>query len=127
LALEAWASDTRREELGGRDQGPARRAASSIHESLSSTDASSALGATATPADITFVWTKLRGPGAVAVTPPRVAVHTGGDGSTVVEASATATFLAPGEYVLRAEPVEIDDGFDGLCCFTFANVRVIVK
>ncbi len=30
-------------------------------------------------------------------------------------------------HVLRTEPVEIDDGFDGLCCFTFANVKVTVK
>jgi hypothetical protein len=42
-------------------------------------------------------------------------------------ANATATFSAPGEYVLRVEPVEIEDGFDGLCCFTFANIKVVVK
>jgi hypothetical protein len=44
-----------------------------------------------------------------------------------VEADATATFSAPGEYVLRAEAVEVDDGFDGLCCVTFANVKVVVE
>lgn len=80
-----------------------------------------------TPADITMVWRKLRGPGNVTVTPARVPLTTGGDGSRVVEATATAVFSVPGEYVLRVEPVEIDDGFDGLCCFTFANVKVIVK
>jgi hypothetical protein len=79
------------------------------------------------PADITAEWTKLRGPGKVTITPPRVPLFTKGDPQTVVEATATATFSAPGEYVLRAEPLEIDDGFDGLCCFSFANVKVIVK
>jgi hypothetical protein len=85
-----------------------------------------AAGATKEP-DITAVWTKVRGPGTVTVTPPGVPLFTGGDGSKIVEGSATATFSEPGEYVLRAEPVEIDDGFDGLCCFTFANVKVVVK
>ena len=48
------------------------------------------------PADFTVVWKKVRGPGQVTVTPPRVPLITGGDGSKVVEASATATFSAPG-------------------------------
>ena len=51
----------------------------------------------------------------------------GGDPKKVLEATSTATFSAPGEYWLRAEPVEADDGFDGLCCFTFALVKVTVK
>ena len=78
-------------------------------------------------ADVTAVWTKMRGPGVVTVKPSRVPLVTHGNRDTVVEANATATFSAPGEYVLRAEPIEADDGFDGLCCFTFANVNVIVK
>ena len=79
------------------------------------------------PPDMTVVWSKMRGPGSVTVTPPRVPLMTHGNRDAVVEANAAATFSAPGEYVLRAEPVEVEDGFDGLCCFTFANVRVIVK
>lgn len=79
------------------------------------------------PPDITVVWQKVRGPGSVTVTPSRVPLVTNGKSSTVVEANATATFSAPGEYVLRAEPIESDDGFDGLCCFTFANVKVDIK
>jgi hypothetical protein len=79
------------------------------------------------PPDISAVWTKLRGPGVVTVTPSKVPMITNGKPDTVVEATATATFSAPGEYVLRAEPIEADDGFDGLCCFTFANVKVTVK
>jgi hypothetical protein len=84
-------------------------------------------GSPATPPDITAVWTKMRGPGVVTVQPSGVPMVTNGKRDTVVEAKATASFSAPGEYVLRAEPVEADDGFDGLCCFTFANVKVIVK
>ncbi len=83
--------------------------------------------ATARPPDITVIWKKMRGPGRVTVTPPRVPLVTQGHRDTVVEASATATFSAPGEYVLRAQPIEHDDGFDGLCCVSFANVKVIVK
>ena len=79
------------------------------------------------PPDFTVVWRKVRGPGQVTVTPASVPLFTGGDGHKVVEANAAATFSAPGEYLLRVEPVEADDGFDGLCCFTFANVKVIVK
>ncbi len=84
-------------------------------------------GGEASVPDITVVWQKVRGPGAVTVTPPRVPLMTGGKPDAVVEASAMATFSAPGEYVLRAEPIEADDGFDGLCCFSFAHVKVIVK
>ena len=77
--------------------------------------------------DITVTWTKARGPGVVTVTPPRVPLVTNANRNTVVEATATATFSAPGEYVLRAQPIEAAGAGDGLCCFTFANVKVIVK
>jgi hypothetical protein len=79
------------------------------------------------PADITVVWKKMRGPGTVTVTPPRVPLVTRGNRDTVLEAAAAATFSAPGEYVLRAEPIEADDGSDGLCCVSFANLKVVVK
>jgi hypothetical protein len=77
--------------------------------------------------DLTVTWTKMRGPGTVTVTPSRVPLTTNGDRNRVVEANAVATFSAPGEYLLRAQPIEPPDAGDGLCCFTFANVRVIVK
>jgi len=79
------------------------------------------------PADITVSWSKLRGPGTVTFNPEEVPLITKGDPNTMLEATTMATFSAPGEYLLRGEPVEMDDGFDGLCCFTFANVKVIVK
>lgn len=84
-------------------------------------------GGEAEPADITAAWTKLRGPGNVTVVPARVPMVTHGNPETIVKATATVTFDAPGEYVLRAEPVERNEGFDGLCCFSFANIRVLVK
>jgi hypothetical protein len=77
--------------------------------------------------DITVTWTKLRGPGVVTVSPPRVPLVTNADRNTVVEATASATFSLPGDYVLRAQPVEAPGAGDGICCFTFANVKVIVK
>jgi hypothetical protein len=76
--------------------------------------------------DMTVVWTKLRGPGEVTFAEQRIPLVTGGDGNKVVEANTTATFSVPGEYVLRVEPVEVEDGFDGLCCFSYANVKVVV-
>jgi len=83
---------------------------------------------TAPPADITAVWQKFRGPGKVTISPSGgVPLVTNGNPKTVAEATATATFSAPGEYWLRAEPVEADDGYDGMCCFTFAMVKVTVK
>jgi hypothetical protein len=77
--------------------------------------------------DLTVVWTKMRGAGEVTVTPSRVPVVTKADKSVVVETAASATFSAAGEYVLRGEPVEAAGAGDGLCCFTFANVKVTVK
>jgi hypothetical protein len=78
-------------------------------------------------ADLTVVWRKVRGPGTVTVTPPRVPLVTNGDRNAVVEATAVATFAAPGDYVLRAQAIEAAGAGDGLCCFTFANVRVRVE
>lgn len=84
-------------------------------------------GQEADPPDITAEWTKLRGPGNVTFVPARVPMLTRGNPETIAKATISATFDAPGEYVLRAEPLERNDGFDGLCCFSFANVRVIVR
>jgi hypothetical protein len=78
-------------------------------------------------ADITVTWRKVRGPGVVTVKPPSVGLVTKGDRTVVAEANATAIFSAPGEYVLRAQPGEAPGAGDGLCCLTFANVRVIVN
>jgi hypothetical protein len=78
-------------------------------------------------ADLTVSWTKLRGPGEVIVTPSQVPLVTNADRNVVVHGLSTATFSAPGEYVLRGEAVEAAGAGDGLCCLAFANVKVIIK
>jgi hypothetical protein len=58
-----------------------------------------------------------------------VPVVTKGDPKAVVEASTTATFPVPGEYVLRAQ-VSDESGESGggdQCCWTTAHVKVTVK
>jgi hypothetical protein len=59
----------------------------------------------------------------------RVPVVTKGDPAAVVEASTTATFTVPGEYVLRAQ-ISDESGESGggdQCCWTTAHVKVTVK
>jgi hypothetical protein len=72
---------------------------------------------------ITVSWSKFRGPGAVTFDKPRPVVDEA-DG----KASTSATFAAPGEYILR---VQVNDttgeggrGFQ--CCWTNAHVKVSV-
>jgi hypothetical protein len=81
------------------------------------------------PADVTIVWTKYRGPGDVSFAQARTAVQLKGDFKSFQKAETTATFSAPGEYVLRA--VANDSSGDGgggdQCCWTTAHVRVNVK
>ncbi|HUR34195.1 MAG TPA: hypothetical protein VM032_10405 [Vicinamibacterales bacterium] len=138
LPLKLWASDAPPTEKNwesilsarGRTPRPAARDQIAIVDGRVIGAPTVADKAPDTPApvpDITVVWKKVRGPGKVTVTPPSVPLFTKGDRNTVVEANATASFSAAGEYVLRAEPIEVDDGFDGLCCFTFGNIKVTVK
>jgi hypothetical protein len=133
LPLKAWASDAPPEQRNWEAEikAKARRPAVVDPSQIAVVDGRvigpPRLSAPETVPDITLVWRKVRGPGTVTLAPGRVPLVTGGDGRRVVEAVTAATFSAPGEYVLRAEPVEIDDGFDGLCCFTFANVKVTVR
>jgi hypothetical protein len=133
LPLKAWASDAPPEQRNWEAEikAKARRPAVVDPSQIAVVDGRvigpPRVSAPETVPDITLVWRKVRGPGTVTLMPARVPLVTGGDGRKVVEATTTARFSAPGEYVLRTEPVEVDDGFDGLCCFTFANVKVTVK
>jgi hypothetical protein len=81
------------------------------------------------PADVTIVWSKYRGPGSVSFAQARVPVQLKGDFRSFQKAETTATFSAPGEYMLRA--VANDSSGDGgggdQCCWTTALVRVNVK
>ncbi|MGD9905988.1 MAG: hypothetical protein AB7U83_21155 [Vicinamibacterales bacterium] len=74
-------------------------------------------------------WHHYRGAGPVSFARARVPVATGGDATKVVEAATTATFGAPGEYVLRAQ-VSDESGESGggdQCCWTTVHVKVTVK
>ena len=81
------------------------------------------------PPDITVNWRKHRGPGDVTFAKAQLPLVTKGDPKVVLEASTTATFSMPGEYVLRAQ-VNDDSGDGGggeQCCWTTAHVVVNVK
>jgi hypothetical protein len=79
--------------------------------------------------DITVNWRKHRGPGEVTFAQPRIPLITKRDPKLVLEATTTATFSAPGEYVIRAQVNDTsgDGGGGEQCCWTTALVRVDVK
>jgi hypothetical protein len=81
------------------------------------------------PPDIVVNWKKHRAPGGVAFAQERIPLHTKGDPNVFLEATTTATFDAPGDYVLRAHVNdESGDGGGGdQCCWTTAHVNVTVK
>ena len=83
-----------------------------------------------TPApDITVNWRKHRGPGDVRFAQDRIPLVTKGDPKLFLEARTTATFTAPGEYIIRAQVNDQsgDGGGGDQCCWTTAHVRVNVK
>jgi len=72
-----------------------------------------------------LTWTMFRGPGAVKFESPKpkIAIDEGG------KASTTATFSAPGEYILRVQGNDsTGEGGGGFqCCWTNAHVAVSVQ
>ena len=70
-------------------------------------------------------WHKLRGPGDVEFSEAEVEFEEAGDQNP----TTTATFSAPGEYLLRAEALDsTGDGGSGFqCCWTSAIVKVTVS
>ena len=70
------------------------------------------------PRGLKVLWSRYRGPDAVAFDAAETTVAAG-------RATATATFERPGEYVLRAKAVEGPRPF-GFCCWTNGYVRVTV-
>jgi hypothetical protein len=86
--------------------------------------------AASTPApDITVNWKKHRGPGEVTFEHARIPLVTKRDPKLFLEAATTATFSAPGEYIVRAQVNDTsgDGGGGEQCCWTTALVRVNVK
>jgi hypothetical protein len=79
----------------------------------------------ATAPAATFQWHKHRGPGDVKFAEERPKIDFDAEGKT----TTTATFSAPGEYVLRAQANDATgEGGGGFqCCWTNTHVKVTVK
>jgi len=79
--------------------------------------------------DVIVAWKVHRGSAPVKFADEKINLFNGGDTDKVMEATTTATFSAPGDYVLRAQAN--DDSGDGgggeQCCWTNALVKVTVK
>ena len=75
--------------------------------------------------DLSLTWTLHRGPGGVTFSDAKPAIDKAAEGKT----TTTATFTAPGEYILRAQANDVSgEGGGGFqCCWTNAHVRVTVK
>jgi len=86
-------------------------------------------GAGASRPDITVNWREHRGPARVTFAQDRLPLVTKGDPTMVGETATTATFSAPGEYVVRAQVNDTsgDGGGGEQCCWTTALIRVVVK
>ena len=73
---------------------------------------------------VSVAWSKFRGPGDVTFSSvtPTIDEKTG-------QSTTTASFAAPGEYILRAQVNDATgEGGGGFqCCWTNAHVKVVVK
>lgn len=85
--------------------------------------------AASVPPDVIVNWRKHRGPGEVRFAQERIPLVTKRNPTVSLEASTTATFSVPGEYVVRAQVNDTsgDGGGGEQCCWTTAHVRVTVK
>ncbi len=75
--------------------------------------------------DLTLTWAVHRGPGDVKFENGKPSIDKAADG----KATTTATFSAPGDYILRSQANDISgEGGGGFqCCWTNAHVKVSVK
>ena len=141
VPLTLWASDPPTLKAGAEAELKARTASQATPPNPASVavvgdqviGGASASGASAAakkePPDITVNWRKHRGPGDVSFAQAQIPLVTKGDPKLLLEASTTATFSTPGEYVLRVQ-VNDDSGDGGggeQCCWTTAHVLVNVK
>jgi hypothetical protein len=143
MPLTLWASDVPMEEreveaelaARARDTSPAARASDAVAVvggqviAIGGAKPTAAGGAPDPRPDITVNWRDHRGPARVSFAHNRIPLITKGDAKLILEASTTATFSAPGEYVIRAQVNDTsgDGGGGEQCCWTTAHVRVIVK
>jgi hypothetical protein len=74
---------------------------------------------------LSVTWSKFRGPGEVEFSKPRPEI----DRANNNKATTTATFAAPGDYILRLQANDASgEGGGGFqCCWTNAHVKVAVK
>jgi hypothetical protein len=86
-------------------------------------------GAAPPTPDITVNWRKHRGPGEVTFAQSRIPLVTKRNPTVFLEAATTASFSAPGEYVVRAQVNDTsgDGGGGDQCCWTTALIRVNVN
>jgi hypothetical protein len=137
VPLTLWASDVPTQERAEEDEIAARSRASSARPAAVAVIGSQVIGAgraggNAAPApepDITVSWRRHRGPADVTFAQKRIPLVTKRDPKLFLEASTTATFSAPGEYIIRAQVNDTsgDGGGGEQCCWTTALVRVNVK
>jgi hypothetical protein len=79
--------------------------------------------------DIAVAWHRHRGPAKLTLADETIRLFRKDDDPAWTEATTTATFSVPGEYVLRAQVNDKsgDGGRGEQCCWTSAHVRVTVK
>jgi hypothetical protein len=143
VPLTVWISDEGPKinipEPRGRGRGAAGRGAEAAAGATGATGAGGATGTAAgrgaargaapegftPPPPMAVTWTKFRGPGDVTFDNNKPTIDRAADGKTVT----TATFSAPGDYVLRVEGNDnTGSGGGGFqCCWTNAHVSVTVK
>jgi hypothetical protein len=73
---------------------------------------------------VTLTWSMFRGPGVVTFSSPKPSID-----AATGKATTTATFSAPGEYILRAQANDVSgEGGGGFqCCWTNVHIKVVVK
>jgi hypothetical protein len=79
--------------------------------------------------DVNIIWTKYRGPGEIKFAQENMPLYNKGDAKLVMEAATTATFSAPGEYVVMATANDSSGpgGGGDQCCWSTAHFKVNIK
>jgi hypothetical protein len=79
--------------------------------------------------DVNIIWTKYRGTGEIKFAQENMPLYNKGDAKLVMEAATTATFSAPGEYVVMATANDSSGpgGGGDQCCWSTAHFRVNIK
>jgi hypothetical protein len=138
VALTVWASDVPTQVNEGEEALAVRNRASAAARGNQDAVAivggqviggARAGGEAGTAPDISVNWRKHRGPGDVTFAQSRIPLVTKRNPTLFLEATTTATFAAPGEYVVRAQVNDTsgDGGGGEQCCWTTALIKVDVR